>query len=74
MVERICKTCIKHENSGNMQRALFCFVYLAIFNSYGKEFVRVISSEKPLNDGEIIDYLKERYGITECKLIQIISI
>lgn len=74
MVERICKNTIKKVADGNVIRCFLNISYLVIFESDGKEFVRCVSSDAPLSDDSIMDYIREKYEITECNLIQIIVI
>lgn len=73
MVERICKNILKVSkgDDGYTRRTIINRLYVVIFTSGGKEYIRCISSEIPLNDEDIAMKLRE-YGFSECELIQII--
>lgn len=72
MVERICKNIIRKDANGNVIRSFLNSLYLVIFESNGKEYVRGVSSETPLSDSDIAEKIGKVYGFSEYNLIQII--
>jgi hypothetical protein len=55
MVERICKNTIRTDANGNVIRSFLNSLYLVIFESNGKEYVRGVSGETFLSDSDIAE-------------------